>query len=90
VGDIGFRSIVVATTTGLDGSGSVSSVLKRFELRSRYNCMYYNWFQYATPSVTGRRDTQLVFENRNCRSQKMDAASSSETHVSLAALLQGS
>jgi hypothetical protein len=57
----------MATATGLDGSGSVSFVVKHFELRSRYNCMDYNLFQYANPSVTRRQDTQLVFEITDCK-----------------------
>jgi hypothetical protein len=42
-------------------------MMKRFELRSRYNCMAYNLFQYANPSLTRRRDTQLIFEIADCK-----------------------
>jgi hypothetical protein len=38
-----------------------------FKLRSRYNCMEYNLFQYADPSVTRRQDTQLAFEIADCK-----------------------
>jgi hypothetical protein len=42
-------------------------MLKRFEQRSRYNCMEYNLFQHANRSMTRRRDTQLVFEIADCK-----------------------
>lgn len=63
-------------------------MLKRSELRSRYNCMEYNLFQHANrPSIPECESPNLYSKSPIA---KTEAASSSEMHMPFVALLQGS